>query len=211
MFIENILGSRTKVKILRVLTEVRTAYALKDLSKEIGLSPSITHQAAEELAEERVLIKIKGTKKERLYRFNAESAFTSALFDLFKIEKTRQRKSVIFLNIWNILENTITKNEKKIDMAILFGSQARGEATLRSDIDLLIISKGKQPTLIEKIKKIDKRINLLLMTLAEFQSHQKHKTPLYDNIKRDGVILYLHKKKREDLKEFLEDIRGDGR
>lgn len=207
MFIENILGSRTKVKILRVLTEVRTAYALKDLSKEIALSPSITHQAAEELAEEAVLIRIKGNKKERLYRFNAEGAFASALFELFKIEKTRQRKDVIFLNIWNVLENTITKNEKKIDTAILFGSQARGEATLRSDVDLLIIPRGKNSALIHKIKEIDKRINPLLMTLEEFKSHQKNKTPFYNNIKKDGVILYLHKKKRKDLKEFLEDFK----
>ena len=87
MFIENILGSRTIVKIQSVLTEVRTAYALKDLSKETGLSLSITHQAAEELAEERVLIRIKGTKKERLYKFNAESAFALALFEIFKIER----------------------------------------------------------------------------------------------------------------------------
>lgn len=210
MFIENILGSRTKVKILRVLTEVRTAYALKDLSKEIGLSPSITHQAAEELAEEAVLIRIKGNKKERLYRFNAENAFASALFEFFKIEKTRQRKEVIFLNIWNVLENTITKNEKKIDLAILFGSQARGEATLRSDIDLLIIPKRKLSALIEKIKKIDRRINPLLMTLTEFQNHQKHKTPLYNNIKKDGVILYLYKKKKGDLKDVVEDMKGHG-
>src|SRR3989344_7968100 len=84
MFIENILGSKAKVKILRVLSETRTAYSLKNLRDETELSLSITHKAAEDLAEEGILLKIKGTRKERLYRLNTDSPFASSVFELFK-------------------------------------------------------------------------------------------------------------------------------
>ena len=208
MFIENILGSRTKVKILRVLTEVRTAYALKDLSKETGLSLSITHQAAEELAEERVLIRIKGTKKERLYKCNAESAFASALFEIFKIEKTTQRQDVIFLKIWNVVETILAKTKKDIDLMILFGSQARGTATLRSDIDVLIIPKGKDIHLTEKMEKNDPKINVLPMRLEEFKEHMRNETPLYKNLKKDAIILFIRKKIKGQLAKFLKDQNG---
>jgi len=208
MFIENILGSKAKVKIVRVLSEVRTAYSLKALVAETGLSLSITHQAAEELAEDEVLTKIKGTRKERLYKFNAESGFASALFELFKTEKTRQRKEVVLLKTWNLLENILTKIKRKIDLMIVFGSQTRGDATLRSDIDVLIIPKNNSSYLLEKIKQTDKRINPLFIDLKTFKSYQKNKTPLYLNLKKEGVVLFIRKNIKDELKEFLEEHKG---
>lgn len=206
MFLENILGSKAKVKLIRVLAEARTAYSLKSLVAETGLSLSITHQAAEELAEERVLIKIKGVKKERLYKFNPEGNFASPLFELFKIEKTQQRGEVIFLSTWNILENVLTKIKSKIDLMILFGSQVRGEATLHSDIDVLIIPKGKDNSLLlEKIKNTDKKISPLFLDLKTIKSYLKNKTPLYNSIKMDGLVLFVRKGIKKELQEFFEE------
>ena len=208
MFIEQVVGSKAKVKILRVLTEIRTAYSLKSLVAETGLSLSITHKAAEELVEEGVLTKIRGMRKERLYKFNAESGFAAALFELFKTEKTRQRKEIILLKTWSTVENVVTKIKGKIDLMILFGSQARGDATLRSDIDLLIIPAKKDSFILERIKRIDKKINPLLINLAEFKEDMKQKTPLYTNLKKDGVLVYIRKNIKDDLKEFLEEGTG---
>lgn len=204
MFTENILGSKAKVKILRVLSEVRTAYSLKSLVEETGLSLSITHKAAEELAEEGVLTKIKGTRKERLYKFNAESGFASAIFELFKTEKTKQRRDVILLRTWNILENVLTKIKSRINLMILFGSQVRGEATLKSDIDILIIPKDKVD--IEKIKKIDKKINPMFTNIESFKADMKNKTPLCNSLKKDSIILFIRKGIKEELKDFLQEI-----
>ena len=208
MFIENIIGSKAKVKILRVLSEVRRAYSLKNLVGETGLSLSITHKAAEELAEQRILTKLKGTRKERLYKFNSESGFAAVLFELFKIEKTRQRKEVVLLKTWNVLEQVLTKTKNKVDLVILFGSQATGGATLRSDIDLLIIPIKKDLNLLQQIKEIDAKINPLLISLAEFKEYMKHQTPLYFNLKKDGVLLFIRKSVKEDLTEFLEEREG---
>jgi len=207
MFIENIIGSKAKVKILRVLSEVRTAYTLKGLVDETALSLSIIHKASEELVEENILTKIKGNRKECLYKFNSETGFASALFELFKIEKTKQRGDVIFLKTWSILELILTKIKDNINLMILFGSQVRGEATLNSDIDLLIIPKCKSSKFLEVIKRVDEKINPMFLDIKTFKSDIKNKTPFYNSIKKEGVIIFIRKKFKDEIKDFLEDIR----
>ncbi len=205
MFLENVIGSKAKVKIVRVLAEVRTAYSLKSLVEETGLSLSITHKAAEELAEEGVLVKIKGTRKERLYKFNPESGFASALFELFKVEKTRQRGEVIFLKTWNVLETVLTSARNKIDLLILFGSQVKGNATLRSDIDLLIIPRSGKPNLLEQIKEIDQKMNPLFLDLGTFKAEIKNRTPFYTSLKKEGLVLFVRKEVKKELEEFFNE------
>ena len=52
MFLENVVGSKAKVKILRVLSESRAAFSLQNLKNETELSIGIIHKALEELVEE---------------------------------------------------------------------------------------------------------------------------------------------------------------
>ena len=209
MFIENLLGSKAKVKILRILSETRTAYSLKNLRDETELSLSITHKAAEELAEESILLKIKGTRKERLYRFNTDSPFASAVFELFKTEKTRQRKEIVLLHTWSILEDIVSKIKDRSNLVTLFGSQARGDATLRSDIDLLIIPKKSQDEILDSIRVIEvkNKVNPTLLSLAAFNEEIKNNTLFYNNIKKDSIILYINPKIKKDIAKFLEDIQ----
>lgn len=209
MFIENLLGSKAKVKILRILSETRTAYSLKNLRDETELSLSITHKAAEDLAEEGILLKIKGTRKERLYRFNTDSPFASAVFELFKTEKTRQRKEIVLLHTWSILEDIVSKIKDRSNLVTLFGSQARGDATLRSDIDLLIIPKKSQDEILDSIRVIEvkNKVNPTLLSLAAFNEEIKNNTLFYNNIKKDSIILYINPKIKKDIARFLEEIQ----
>lgn len=209
MFIENLLGSKAKVKILRVLSETRTAYSLKNIVAETELSLSIVHKAAEELSEEGTLLRIKGTGKERLYKFNADSPFAAATFELFKVEKTRQRKEIIFMHTWSVLEDVVSKIKYKSNLIILFGSQARGDATLNSDIDLLIVPKNSQEEILDLIREIrtKNKINSALLGLAAFNEEIKNNTLFYRNIKKDSVILYMNTKIKKDIAKFLEDIQ----
>ena len=212
MFVENLLGSKAKVKILRVLSEARTAYSLKNLRDETELSLSITHKAAEDLAEEGILLKIKGTRKERLYRLNTDSPFASSVFELFKTEKTRQRKEIVLLHIWSILEDIVSKIKEKSNFIVLFGSQARGDATLNSDIDLLIIPKKSQDEILDSIREIQNKnkVNPTLLSLAAFNEDIKNNTLFYENIKKDSIILHINPKIKKDIAKFLEDVQYKG-
>lgn len=74
--------------------------------------------------------------------------------------------------------------------AILFGSYAKGLATEKSDIDIVIDSKGElinikfYGLLEEIIQKIGKKVDLI-----EISEIQKGST-LYHKIQKEGVIIY---------------------
>ena len=212
MFIENLLGSKAKVKVLRVLSEARTAYSLKSLKAETELSLSIVHRSAEELAEEGILLRIKGTGKERLYKFDTDSHFAAAIFELFKTEKTRQRKEIIFMHTWSILEDVVSKIKEKSNLIVLFGSHARGDATLNSDIDLLVILKSPQQEILDSIREIQikNKINPTLLSLAAFNEEIGNSTLFYKNIKKDSIILHINPKIKKDIAKFLEDVQYKG-
>lgn len=209
MFIENLLGSKAKVKILRVLSETRTAYSLKNIVAETELSLSIVHKAAEELAEEGILLRIKGTGKERLYKFNVDSPFAAAIFELFKVEKTRQRKEIIFIHTWSVLEDVVSKIKDKSNLIILFGSQARGDATLNSDIDLLIVPKNSQEEILDALHgvKSSNKLNPTMISLKAFKEEINNNNLFYRNIKSDSIIFYIDSEIRKEITKFLEDIQ----
>jgi len=209
MFIENILGTKVKVKILRVLSESRTAFSMQNIKNETELSLGIIHKALKDLGEEKIILKIKGSRKERLFKFNAENPFAHTIFELFRIEKTVQRKEIVFLHSWNILESAVAKIKQKSKLIILFGSQARGDATLRSDIDLFVISKKSSQEILDALRDMNSRnkINPAVLSLDSFKSEIKNNTLFYKNIKSDSILLYVDDESKEEIAQFLEDIQ----
>jgi len=209
MFIENVVGSKAKIKMLRVLSESRAAFSLQNLKNETELSIGIIHKALEELVEEGILLKIKGSRKERLFKFNTENPFAHDVFELFRIEKTRQRKEIVFLHTWNVLESAVAKIKENAGLIMLFGSQARGDATLRSDIDLLVVPKNSQEGILEVLREVKSgnKINATVMSLEAFKNDAKKDTLFYKNIKSDSIILHINPEIKGEIAKFLEDIR----
>ena len=179
MFIENLLGSKVKVKLLRVLSETRTAFTLQDIKNETELSLGIIHKSVKDLVEEGILIKIKGSRKERLFKFNTEDHFAHNIFELFRIEKTSQRKEVVLLHTWNVLDSAVAKIKEKSSLILLFGSQSRGDATLRSDIDLLIIPKNSHEEILDALRKVKSKnkINPTTFTIKTVTQIMENKPP----------------------------------
>jgi len=95
------------------------------------------------------------------------------------------------------LLNKIAKNLSAIEdvkAVVLYGSFARGEATSRSDIDLLILttekktSKEVQDKIIELENETGRNMQSTIRTLGELQ---KTDTGLLQNIFQKGKVLYL--------------------
>lgn len=78
--------------------------------------------------------------------------------------------------------------------AILFGSYAKGLATENSDIDIVIDTKGQllniyfYELLEEIIEKLGKKVDLI--EISEIQKNSS----IYDNIKKEGIVLYERQK-----------------
>ncbi len=207
MFLETILGSKAKVKLLRVLVEIRTAFTLQELRRETELSIGIIHLSLCDLVEEGIVQKIKGTKKERLFKFNTNHPLAHHLFEQFKIEKTIQRKEVVLLHTWNVLENAVAKLKEKSFLILLFGSQARGNATVRSDIDILIVPRNSSSEITAALQGVKSKntINPSILSIATFREEMKKNTLFFKNIKSDAIILYVNPKTPSELHQFMID------
>ena len=90
--------------------------------------------------------------------------------------------------IKNILKE-IFKNFA-VKQAILFGSYAKNTPTSKSDIDIVIDSEGKllninfYGLLEDLVQKLQKDIDLFEI------SEIKKNSPIYNNIKKEGIIIY---------------------
>lgn len=80
---------------------------------------------------------------------------------------------------------------------ILFGSVARNEATSMSDIDLLVIKKHIQNKMQEIIQikrellSNDYSVDLILISEDEFEKKTEEGWTLYQNVKAEGLVLYV--------------------
>ncbi len=86
--------------------------------------------------------------------------------------------------------------QDRFDRAILFGSQARGEATAASDVDVLIVLKDPVNASEELertshfVAKLCLEHNLLISRLFMARSrYETENSPLLRNIRSDGVVL----------------------
>ena len=77
-----------------------------------------------------------------------------------------------------------------VKKAILFGSYAKNNQTVTSDIDIVIDSEGKllniyfYGLLEELVERLQKEVDLF--EISEIQEG----SPIYDNIQKEGVVIY---------------------
>ena len=209
MFINNLMGTSSKIKILRTLTEFNTAFTLKELENETLLSRGIVHRETTRLAKDNFIFEIKTVGKEKAYRINMENPYTQKAVELFSIEKIRDRKNSVILKIWNALESIVSYVlVKKLEVIsiMLFGSHARGMATPRSDIDILIVTisdyenvQNKLTPIFEKYeKKLMAKINPVYMTRERYLKEQTEKTNFIIEINKGNILLFGGMEKHDE-------------
>jgi predicted nucleotidyltransferase len=195
MFIESVIGSAPKVKVLRVLLETKIAYSLNDIKELADISTGEVHKVVTILLKEGIVIQKKGSGKQKFYQINLDNKYAGSLNAVFTEERNERRG--IPVHIWNKLETLCSRLMSKfkgIKSIILFGSLARGELRISSDIDLLIITSNdiKSETgsraLCKQIN-IKNKINPLFVTEKDLQEYRKKSTDFYENILKDGLML----------------------
>ena len=200
MFIEDVLGSESKVKILRTLAEINSSFTLESLEKETKISRGILHKEVKRLENNSIIIGIRERGKLKSYRLNLNHKYSDIIINFFGLERTLARHGgKILLPTWNFLHLLVKKisltYKEEIKALILFGSTARGAASLYSDIDLLAVLSDKSNAdklheiVNEMQKKIKNKININLMKESEFFGAQKNDTTFIDEINKDGIKL----------------------
>ena len=131
------------------------------------------------------------------YRANASHPIYAELAGIFR--KTS--------GLADVLREALRPLEKRIDLALVFGSIARGEERSVSDVDVLVIGKASFAEVVgalsETQPRLGREINPVVATRSELAAKLKARNPFFSRITREPKIFLIGTE--DDLSELAED------
>ncbi len=191
MLIEPILGYKSVWRILELLFETpRKSLSRPELLKYTRLGNAPLSLGLQRLCLANIVIQEKKGKKERYY-LNLANEYVIKLKECWELE----RKDTHYMDYDTkiIISEFLRQIDfQDIERILLFGSHARGTASVRSDIDLAIILKTQIKNELEIAKtvqsikkKFSQEIQVHYFSNKEFATKNK----LTEEIKSEGILL----------------------
>ncbi len=188
--LDKILGQKSKIKILRLLSLYKKEPTIREVSRETGITPPNASRILKELKAEGV-VTAKKAGRSILYSLNSKHYLVkNVILPIFKKEQRARMDLVRLLK---------SKLDFPVESIILFGSVARGGEKPGSDLDLLFIipDKANPKELEEKIYSLSPQlisyfgnsISPLIMKRSEFLLRFKNGERLLRTILKDGEVL----------------------
>jgi len=128
--LDHVLGTKSKVAVLRHLVQNDLEQSGREIARAIGLSPKPLNEVLAQLTDEGLLLQ-RNIGRVYLFRLNRNNRLVAELVvPLFEGEKELLNRALteVFENVPDILS------------VILYGSVSRGEEGPFSDIDLLVVT-----------------------------------------------------------------------
>lgn len=95
----------------------------------------------------------------------------------------------------DVLKRALTAADIPIDLALVYGSMAKGNATADSDVDLLIVSDADTLRLHGELMKVEEKlgrpINYTVLQRDEFISRRKESGGFIERILNDSIIVVV--------------------
>jgi len=190
---EKILSSKSKTAILKIFFRCPSRdYTFKELTEQTRFSYGTVYPALVSLTDARILTTRK-VGRSILYSLNQRHPFFEELKQIFIAERKK---------LFEIVRETVAKIKKKgIKTIVLFGSLARGEALLKSDIDILIfhtlpisridrIKNNVEVSIKKTSEKYDVVIVPTYLSVKEARRRKKKFDKFILNILAEGKTLY---------------------
>jgi len=189
--LDDILGSKTKVRILRLLFRTRGLFSGREVSRLIGFSPTHTISNLREL-EALGLVLEQHAGNTDLYQLDSQnSAVDGVLAPVFSWES----------NLFDELAQMfVDKLGRELVSLRLFGSVARGDEEPNSDVDVLIIlTDGSDPDKMEDLiaevdldagRRLGSPVSTIQVTETEYGRKVKGKRGFWKDIPRESKVIY---------------------
>lgn len=188
MLMENLLGSTSKVKILRLFLEYpNREFSTEEVFSNSNVGTGYGLKCLRFFADAGIL-KIRKIGKQKRYILNKSSNLFPILDKLFEQERTAFPK-VSYLHR-GILAEVIEKLDK--ETIILFGSVAAGTATQESDIDLLIATEREglaRKILRQAEEKNGIKMQGIILSKEKLGALTSKKAAIIKNISREKLFL----------------------
>lgn len=152
---------------------------LRQLAKKLNLSSFAIKKYADLLVKED-LIKEERKANLRYFKANIDSLFFKHLKIAFNVNIISKSGLIDFLK----------QNLANISSIVLFGSMAKGEDSRESDVDILVIGKEKYTDLDKIEEKLDKKINLHILSWSDWNKNAENNKAFYFDVITYGIQLY---------------------
>lgn len=178
-------------------------YYTRELAKLSRVGVGTVSSEFNKLAKEG-LVEQKTEGQEKYYKLNLTSPRTRKLCELFEIDKREKLYKEKRRLAWVLEDFTkrVSDFAPEVQSVILFGSVARGQATPRSDIDILVIAPNSgEERFNELMNAVDrlaaevsgrhpaKLVPIVMMT-NDFENSIKDKKRFAADILKDGIVLF---------------------
>jgi len=189
--LDDLLGQKSKVRILRYLANSGLELNGRQIAYEIGMSPWVCHQALGELQDQGILV-MRNVGNTHLYRINREHYLVRELL-LPLFQKEQRLLDTVIAAITDGLPASVVS-------LILYGSVARSEEEPFSDIDILAVTATEEDVpLVEQfflqkneaiVPCFGNTLSALVMSSAELSSRLDAGEPLITEILQTGRVIY---------------------
>lgn len=167
-----------------LLLHPESSYHVRELARLTGTTAGTLHKELARLADTGLLLREKQGNQVR-YQANRQYPVYNELASLFR--KTTGLADVVLEALQPLADN--------IELALIFGSVARGEETAGSDIDLLIVGKIGFADAVKALHPtqqiLSREINPVVLTTAEYKKRIKANDSFLQQIFRQPVILLI--------------------
>lgn len=187
--------------LVQLLLHPETSYHVRELARLTGTTPGTLHKELSRLAEVGLLQREKLGNQVR-YQANRECPVFSELASLFR--KTS--------GLVDVLADALRPLQPAPELALVFGSLARGDENTRSDVDLLLIADCGFGDAIKALYPaqtiLQREINPVLYTSVEFARQVEAKDGFVLNILANPKLFVIGT--ANDLGKFAGDSSPAG-
>lgn len=180
-WMEDVLGSRSKVRILRLLSgDPGRSWTEREVAASVSMSPNTVNLAVRDLRD-LGLLEFRRVGRTHLLRLLPGTEIAGALRETFDRER----------RVWKRVEAAIARAALPRTACYLYGSSARGTAGGDSDIDLLVVASTQ-----EKAEEAAHRIRaavaavfparLDVIPLGADAARSRSRGPLLKSVLREG-------------------------
>ena len=179
---------KTENKIIRLLIEEKRSKTIREISKEIKSDYRITHTAIQRLLNKRILLS-ESVGKSILCKLN-DSYYG---IEIYKAENERREELLKNKNLRQLYKELMEKTKTSFFIFLIFGSYAKGEQRISSDIDMIFVSNEKdfENKILNILSLLPLKTHALVFTEKEFiRMKDSKKSNVIQEVIEKNMILY---------------------
>ncbi len=175
-----------------VASKFNEPFYIRELSKKTGTNPKDVYCWLEEAKKNELVVEHSKAGRTKFYKLNLDNQITQKIVELILAIAVRRITTKEF---FYELVSEVTQARGVVSI-ILYGSHARGSASERSDVDLLVvINNDMKPRKIRDLCEVvadryARKIEPVIVTESQFGKMLHDKEKFITNVMSDGVPLY---------------------